>query len=105
MLVSGTYVPSQLGRRKQAVWKGTLFSVLEGKPLSVKLQQTQEVLQKGISVSFCTSVLHRFSCCRRKASLYDDVKIIVFTDVSLGMFFLSGDITEVEGVRCCFILF
>jgi len=30
---------------------------------------------------------------------------LLLSDMSLGVFFLSGDITEVEMVRCCFTRF
>lgn len=72
----------------------------DGKPPSVTLHQTQEGLQKGIFVSFCTSVQHDCSFVAKKRQVCMMKLTFVFTDVSLGMFFLSGDITEVEAVRC-----
>lgn len=43
--------------------------------------------------------------CKQKARLYGEIKTFASTDVSLGVFFLSSDITEVEAVTCCFTHF
>ena len=83
-----------------------MFSVLSNaKPLSTRLHQTQESLHKGVSVSFCTSVQHRCSFVAKERQVCKMKLRLLLSDMSLGVFFLSGDITEVEMVRCCFTRF